>query len=311
MNVVLGVVNGCFASGVSAVVDILAAASFLQGQDGPGGDELHVRVVGPSPQVVASNGMRIPTAGGFDLLGEADVVVVPALGALDEGQLTTALSTPDVRDLVAALAVLDGQRHTAIAGACTGSFAMAEAGLLDDRAATTSWWLGRLFRARYRKVDLAADRMVVRDGNVITAGAAFAHVDLALALVATHSPHLADRVARFLVIDDRPAQSAYMAIDHLAAHDPLVAGFDAYIRSHLADGLDIDGIARVLGTTRRTLERRIGDVLGMSPLKAIQRRRVEQARHLMSTTDESMERIATKVGYRNASTLRALLRKHR
>lgn len=311
MDVALGVVNGCFATGVSSVVDILEAATFLQRQDGGPGEEMRVRVVGPSPEVVAANGMRIPTSGGFDELAAADIVVVPALGALDEAQVIAALSTPDVRDLVAALTDLEVDRQTAIAGACTGSFALAEAGLLDHRAATTSWWLGRLFRARYRQVDLTADRMVVRDGNVITAGAAFAHVDLALALVGTHSPHLADRVARFLVIDDRPAQSAYLAIDHLAAHDTLVAGFDGYIRTHLADGLDIDGIARLLGTTRRTLERRIGDVLGMSPLKAIQRRRVERARHLMATTDESMERIAAQVGYRNASTLRALLRKHR
>jgi transcriptional regulator GlxA family with amidase domain len=153
--------------------------------------------------------------------------------------------------------------------------------------------------------------MLVQDGDTLTAGAAFAHIDLALALVRIVSSELADHVARYLLIDRRAAQSTYVAIDHVSRSDPLVRDFERHVRANLRSPLRIDAVARALATTRRTLERRVAAAAEMTPLELVQRIRAQHAEHLLATTDQSVEQVATDVGYRNASTLRALLRRYR
>jgi transcriptional regulator GlxA family with amidase domain len=125
------------------------------------------------------------------------------------------------------------------------------------------------------------------------------------------SPSLAEHVARLLVIDERAAQSAYLVTDHLEHNDPLVLAFEQQARARLGQPLDLGELAAALGTSRRTLERRTRTALGMSPLALAHRLRAERAAHLLRTTGQSVEQIAPQVGYANASTLRALLRRFR
>lgn len=199
-------------------------------------------------------------------------------------------------------------RGTPVASACTGTFLLAEAGVLDGRKATTSWWLAPVFRKRYPAVTVDETRMVTASDGVTTAGAAFGHVDLALAVVRMSSPALADLVARYLVVDERPSQSAYTIPSALAQSDPVVAAFERWARLHLEEPMNVSAAARSVGVSERTLQRTVRRVLGTSPVRFVQDLRVEQASHLLRTTDMSLDSIARKVGYEHANTLRILLR---
>ncbi len=130
-------------------------------------------------------------------------------------------------------------RGTTIASACAGTFLLAEAGILDGVRATTTWWLSPTFRTRYPRVDLDHSQMVITDDGITTAGAAFGHVDLALAIVRASSPALADLVARYLVVDERPSQAAYTIPSALAQSDPTVAAFERWIREHLGEPISM------------------------------------------------------------------------
>src|ERR1700676_3716085 len=149
-------------------------------------------------------------------------------------------------------------------------------------------------------------RMVIASDGITTAGAAFGHV--ALAVVHTTSPAVADLVTRYLVIDERPSQSVYAIPSALAQSDPAVAAFECWARERLAEPISIPQAAKTIGVSERTLQRSVQRTLGTSPIRFIQDLRIERASHLLRTTEQSLETISRKVGYENPSTLRVLLR---
>jgi transcriptional regulator GlxA family with amidase domain len=134
-------------------------------------------------------------------------------------------------------------------------------------------------------------------------------MDLALALIRRASPELANLTARYLVVDERTSQSIYSIPDHLAHADPLIQRFERWARGRLAEGFSLDQAAEALGTSKRTLARRMESVLGKSPLAFFQDLRIERAVHRLRTSHASVGQIAAEVGYAEGVTLRTLLRR--
>src|SRR5918996_334546 len=132
-----------------------------------------------------------------------------------------------------------------------GTFVLAQSGLLDGHAATTSWFLTSAFQRRYPLVGLDMSRMVVHSGRFVTAGAGFAHIDLALSLVSGLSRELAAMVARYMLIDERPSPSLDAAQTYLGSIDGLLTEFETWVRMPLAEPISIADAAASLGTTRK------------------------------------------------------------
>ena len=307
MKLSLLVLDDVFDTGLTAVLDALTTANEVAAMQDPRERPFDITVVGMKRQVRTALGMRMsvqPTSAADG----SDWIVVPALSAKRPEQLVPALARRDVTDALDRLRNwhADGSR---VAASCIGTFLVAESGLLRDQEATTTWWLGPLFRQRYPEVRLDESRMLVPSGDFVTAGAAMGHLDLALWLIRQSSPELATMVARYLLVDGRPSQAPYMIPEHLARADPLVAQFERWARSRLAEGFSLDSAADALATSKRTLQRRIEAVLGKSPLSYFQDLRVERALHLIRTSHLDVEAIAAEVGYADGVTLRTLLRK--
>ncbi|RIX79586.1 GlxA family transcriptional regulator [Acidovorax cavernicola] len=299
--------DGVFDSGLSTVLDVFSTANELTAMLQLDVAPFEVAVVGARKRVRTAQGFTVPVTRTLSAGGAADWMVVPAIGCKMPETLEPALRRPDVRDACAALNARAGEGGC-IAAACIGTFVLAEAGVLAGHKATTTWWLATLFRQRYPQVLLEDSRMLVNSGHLVTAGAALSHVDMALWLVRQVSPELATLVARYLIVDSRPSQSAYVISDHLSHTDPLVERFERWARGRLADGFSLDEAAKAAGTSKRTLARRMQQVLGKSPLSYVQDLRIERAVHLLRTSDRSLEQIAGMVGYADGVTLRTLLR---
>lgn len=296
--------DGVFDTGLAAALDVFGTARELAADEAP----IEVRVVGVRRAVRTAWGLSVPVEPA-ELGVPADVMFVAALGCKQPAALADRLGQSDTRDASAAL-VAASRAGVLVAGACTATWLLAESGLLDGLPATTSWWLAPAFRRRYPRVVLDSAAMVVPTEQVVTAGAALAHLDLALHLVRRHSPSLAHTVARYLVTQARTSQAAYVIPDQLVHDDPLVRRFEEHVRANAAASESVGAIARALGTSPRTLSRRVEAVLGKSPIAVVQAIRVDQAVHLLQTTDWSVDRVATEVGYAHASTLRTVLRRH-
>lgn len=312
MRIAVLVLDGVFDSGLSVILDTLETANALaEGEVLLAGkaarsERFEVTMCALRKTITTHHGFRVPVASGPEE-ARPDVVIVPALGAKTLETIQTALERKDIGETGELLRGWSAS-GVQIAGACTATFVLAASGILDGGQATTTWWLSPVFRERFPQVTLDESRMIVASGSVVTAGAALAHVDLALWLVRQRSPTLARVTARHLVFDARPSQGAYTMPDHLAHADPVVERFERWARRHLT-AFELASAARAAGVSERTLERRVRAVLGRSPLAYVQDLRVEQAVHQLQTTRDSIEEIATSVGYQDGVTLRTLLRK--
>ncbi|MGW0751662.1 GlxA family transcriptional regulator [Streptomyces sp. NPDC002587] len=306
MKISVLVTDGLFDSGLATVVDVLQMANELRAELPQPPPPWELTRVSPHGPVRTAAGHTIEATHPADA-PDPDLLVVPGAGPKQPEPLLDWVAAPQRRPERNTIQ----QAHAAgipLAAACTSTFLLAETGVLDGLTATTSWWLAPAFRRRYPHVTLDESHMLTHAEGVTTAGAAMAHLDLALALIRRTSPALADLTARYLVVDDRPTQARYAIPSHLARTDPTVGAFERWIREHMDQPLKMPEAARAVGTSERTLQRAVDRVLGISPLRFAQTIRLEQAAHLLRTTDLPTEAVARRVGYENASTLTTLIR---
>lgn len=305
MRIYVLVLDGVFDIGLASLTDVIGIANELADMEAAP-TRLEMKLVGVRRRVRTAQGLTVPVLQA-STLPTPDVVLVPALGAKMPEQLTLALQQRDVVDAGTCLTrwAADG---ASLGAACTGTFVLAETGLLNGQSATTSWWLSALFRRRYPLVALDESRMLVNSRGFTTAGAALCHLDLGLGVVRRWSPHIATLCGRYLLIESRSSQSAFVIPDHVAHTDPIVEHFERWARGRLAQGFSMREATLAIGASDRTLNRRLQTVLGKSPLAYFQDLRVERAVHLLQTSNASIDRIANQVGYADATTLRTLLR---
>ena len=307
MRLHLLVLDEVFDLGLAALTDTLTTANELAATLPNAPAPIEVTLVGVRKRVHTGQGLTVPVKSVAEVR-RPDIVLVPALAAKMPDALAARLARPDVADAVAALQ--RWSRAGATTGAaCTGTFVLAESALLDGQRATTSWWLAPMFRQRYPRVALDESRMLVNSAGFTTAGAAMAHLDLALSVVRSRSPALATLAARYLLVEARGSQAEFVIPDHLAHADPVVERFEGWARRRLAHGFSLTDAARSVGASERTLARRLRSVLGKTPLSYFQDLRIERAVHLLRTGSESVDQIAAKIGYADGVTLRTLLRR--
>jgi transcriptional regulator GlxA family with amidase domain len=242
--------------------------------------------------------------------GAGDVVLMPGVFGATERSIDRVLARDETTRAAEVLARGAG-RGAVLAASCSATFVVAASGVLDGRRATTTWWLAPAFARRFPQVELAADRMVVEADRVLTAGSAFAHADLVLAIVARiASPSLAQLVARYLLLDDRPSQARYMVLEHLRVSDPAVQAAERFASANVERQISTEELARAAAVSPRTLARRVREGLGMTPHELVQRIRVRHAAHLLETTRASVEEVAGRVGYADAAAFRRVFRRY-
>lgn len=298
------VLDGASASAVGVTIDVISAANRILGK--PAFD---LRFVSPQNHVVLRGGLVAATQP-IEQARARDVVVVPGLGAAQPQEIAERLSGTDVS--VAAQWLARAHAHGAeVAASCTAVFVLAAAGLLDQRRCVTTWWLGADLARFAPAAHVVIDEMVVRDGPIWTAGSAFAHIDLMLALMRDlGGAALTDELANRLVADQRTSQASFLIPSHLAAHDETIATLERSVRSRLDEPHTLDSLARSCGLSTRTLARRTRNAVGLSPLQLVQRVRLERSLHLLRTTRMPLDEIAGAVGLADPATLHRLVKKH-
>lgn len=265
--------------------------------------ELAVCAESPGP-LRAVGGFTLATPHRLDVLAAADTVIVPAVADV-RGDVSAAL--------VAALRAAH-ERGARVVSICSGAFALAAAGLLDDREATTHWQYADLLARRYPRVRVNPDVLYVDGGQVLTSAGSAAGLDLCLHLVRRdHGAAVANAVARRLVLPahrdggqaqfiERPVPGARHDADGLSRSlDWALANLDRPLR--VAD------LAAAAHMSQRTYIRRFARATGTSPLRWLLAQRVAAARELLETSADPVERVGAAVGFADPASFRQHFRR--
>ena len=255
-------------------------------------------VAAEEPPIRASTGFTIDTKYRLDALRKADTIVVPARSGAP-GHMPAAL--------LDALRAAD-KRGARILSVCTGAFALAEAGLLDGKRATTHWYHAAEMAARYPDVKVDPDVLYVDEGNVMTSAGTAAGIDLMLHVVRQDfGAEIANALAQRMVVPPhRDGGQAQFVDDPVRVDDgaDLFGGTLAFMQEHLGDALTIDDLAARAAMSPRTFARRFRASTGTTPHHWLTRQRVLLAQRLLETTNESVDQIADRCGFGSAAALR-------
>ena len=199
------------------------------------------------------------------------------------------------------------RRGTRVASVCSGTFMLAEAGLLDGKRATTHWQRTRQFLATYPQVKLEPDQIFVRDGNIWSSAGITAGIDLALAMVGEdYGEEIVQKTARQLVLYHRRSggQSQFSSLLELKAPSGRFGPLLTWAREHLDARLTVEDLAERAGMSSRHFTRAFIAETGSTPSKAIERLRIEVARQRVQSSSEAIERVAEITGFRDPERMR-------
>ncbi|WP_185983391.1 GlxA family transcriptional regulator [Aureimonas mangrovi] len=219
------------------------------------------------------------------------------------------ISPKNMRPMPAAAAWMS-ERHaqgSTLCSVCAGAFVLAETGLIDGRRATTHWAFASELAARFPTIELAAENLVVDEGDIMTAGGILAWTDLGLTLVERLlGPSVMLATARFLLIDpprrsQRPFGEFVPRLDH---SDEAVRRAQHRIHADGGKGASVAELAASAGLTERTFLRRFVKATGLRPIDYVQEVRIAKAREALELTRQPVDRIAWQVGYSDPAAFR-------
>jgi transcriptional regulator GlxA family with amidase domain len=288
---------------ISGPLEVFALASRQAQDDEPGRRPLYtVRLLAATTEPVElASGMRLmPDAYYHDMPIDTDTLLV--CGGMGDA----------LEHVRADNALVDWLRGTTsrvrrVASICSGALLLAEAGLLDDREATTHWSDVPELRERYPAVRVQPDAIYTRDGPVWTSAGITTGMDLALAMVsADHGDALALKVARRMVMASKRSGGQSQVSEQLEALEQPehFAALAAWIADNLRRRLDVASLADRVHMSPRQFTRRFGAHFRLTPQKYVERLRVEAAKPLLESTTKDIKRIATDCGFPSDEAMR-------
>ena len=187
---------------------------------------------------------------------------------------------------------------------CAGAFWLGHAGLLDRRPATTHWALEDEFRDAFPSVELLPERILVDDGDIVTAGGIMAWLDLGLFLVdRRQGAEIVMQTSRHLLIDPagREQKNYRSFCPNLTHGDSAILKVQRMLAADPQGNHGIARVAEMAGLSPRTFQRRFRSATGLTQRAYIQSLRIEKARGLLERTRLSVSEIAWRVGYQDVA----------
>ncbi|WNW13870.1 helix-turn-helix domain-containing protein [Pseudomonas sp. DTU_2021_1001937_2_SI_NGA_ILE_001] len=305
MRIAIVAVEGCLHSAVVGLVDLfwITNQALRNAPDGGSAGVVFETLVvsADAAAVMDAQGRTVQVDGRFDDALGCDAVLIAGMALDTDG------SPPRCAAVSQAAAWLRRyhQHGGLVAGACAGAFVLGEAGLLDGRRCTTTWWLHPIFKRRFPKADAVWGSALEEHDRVISSGGPLSWIDLALHVIRRLAGDTVARLAASMAVTDNQAlpQTVYAPRGFINATSPLLLQAEQTVRQ-AGPGLTAQALAKGLRLSERTLHRRLKELLNETPKAFITRVRIETACALLQSPGARVKQVAMQAGYADESSFR-------
>ncbi len=275
-----------------------------------GSEALDVRIVSldGKPFRCLGNILVEPQAAIGDL-GRIDAIVIC--------DMYSPVNDPPRQDYLAFAPWLQSEHRqgTLLTSVCSGTLVLAEAGLLDGREAASHWAYSSLFARAYPRVRFCRESILclgAEADGIVTAGGVTSWQELALYLIARFcgSQTARDTAKVHLLAGHEGGQLPFAAANRSTnGSDGIIAQCQEWIALHYEEPNPVQRMAEIFGLNSRTFARRFRAATGSSPIDYVQHVRIEEAKQMLETTTDSIDDLATQVGYLDPAAFRRTFRK--
>lgn len=264
-----------------------------------------IQLVGISKKVDLDEGLFcIKPNISFKELKRTDLIIIPAIN-LNHAKLKE-------NEVLLPWIIEQYKQGAELASICTGSFLLAQTGLLNGKNCSTHWNAAELFRKMFPKVNLVTDKLITDEYGIYTNGGAFSFLNLLLHLVEKYCGRdVAIWCSKFAEIDiDRSCQSPFTIFLGQKSHaDKPVKSAQYYIENNITKKISVDYLAKENGLSKRNFERRFKKATSNTPVEYIQRVKIEYAKKNLETGRKNINDVMYEVGYADRKAFRTTFKK--
>ncbi len=286
------------ASSVSLPLEALTAADQFQRTHQSRKPSINCEITATNKQsITCSGGLTIKPHRQINRIKQSDLIILPALWRNPMRVINRQMP------LLEWLIKMHKQGST-LCAVGTGSYFLAEAGLLNNKAATTHWYYFDDFQQRYPKVQLQRRHLITQAGSIYCAGSVNSIVDLMVHFILNFfGQTTAQQVETHFSPEIRQSYDTHLYSDHrpLPHHDEDIVRAQHWLKNHYEQSVSMQTLAGEIGLSTRSLNRRFKAATGQSPLHYLQNLRMDIAKELLRDSNLSIAEIAYKIGYSDCS----------
>jgi transcriptional regulator GlxA family with amidase domain len=312
-TIVILTINNALPSALMGINDLFALSGLNFVQESK--DKKNSKI-GWKPKVILANHDGQPIKDGhgrvfdvdsdLDSIDHCEAVLVPGFIPDGQGHPPQTITDPKTQSWLRARY----QQGALICGSCSGTFALGEADILNNRRCTTTWWLHDELKQRFPRANAEWASELIDDNGIITAGGPLSWVTITLHIVKKLAgSETAKVVADFSVVDAIPkSQKLYAPEGYQASTNPFLAKAEHAIRKAHYQTLSAPELAIVMAVSERTLNRKLKELTGETPKAFIDSIRISQACTLLLTTNKPIKEIALSLGYSDDAVFRRIFK---
>ena len=291
---------------ITIPMEMLNAADLIARIHHPKSSKLKLQIISLDEANIKLNaGLEILCKNKLSDIVKSDIIILPAMWG---NPLGVAKKYPEFLQWLR----LKSQDEPLICAVGTGSYFLAEAGLLDHKVATTHWYYFDQFEKHYPNVQLKRERFITKSGNIYCTGSVNSVRDVLLHIIEQHyGEQVANQISSHFTHELKLSYtSSFLNIPGQNFHDDEgIIDIQEWMHQNFNTEINMSQVSKKFELSQRSLNRRFKKATGKSPIQYLQEIRLEKAKELLKTSNLAIAEVAYNVGYPDSAYFSSLFRR--
>ncbi len=298
--------NKVLGTSITIPMEMLNAADLIARIHHPKTSKLKLQIVSLDETNIQLNaGLEILCKNKLNDIAKSDIIILPAMWG---NPLGVVKKYPEFLKWLR----MKAQDEPLVCAVGTGSYFLAEAGLLDHKVATTHWYYFNQFERHYPKVQLKRERFITKSGNIYCTGSVNSVRDVMLHIIKQHyGEKVANQVSSHFTHELKLSYaSSFLNIPAQNFHDDeAIIDIQEWMHQHFNTDINMKLLSKTFDLSQRTINRRFKQATGLSPVQYLQEIRLDKAKELLKTSNLAIAEVAYKVGYPDSAYFSTLFKR--